>query len=90
MLENPRLAHEWAEALRSSSPGEVARVRALLEGIRAAHGCRGEVAMPEVGTRLPPGHPPLPEAHPSLPPGHPPVPSAPAHRLFSEPGIVTI
>lgn len=92
MLENPELAHEWAEALRSSRPTEIERIKALLEHIRAVHGCDGQLAMPEGPSGLPPGHPPMPDADPRLlPPGHPPIPSAPGllHR-FGEPDIVTI
>lgn len=77
MLENPELAHEWAEALRSSRPTEIERIKALLEHIRAVHGCDGELAMPEGPSGLPPGHPPIPSA-PGLLQG------------FGEPGVVTI
>jgi hypothetical protein len=89
MLENPALAEEWAQALRSSQPDEIARVRALLEDIRAAHGCAGELAGPEA-SGLPPGHPPIPEAVPGLPPGHPSVPSSPEMPSFAAPVVVTI
>jgi hypothetical protein len=91
MLQNPELAHEWAEALRSSRPTEIERVKALLERIRAVHGCDGELAMPDGSFGLPPGHPPVPGADPRLPPGHPPIPSAPGLlQGFAEPGVVTI
>ena len=42
MLENPGLAHAYAQALRSGDAGEVQRVVAMLREIRAAHGCDGE------------------------------------------------
>lgn len=61
MLENPGIARQFAQALRSGDSSEIARVRALLSEIRAAHGCEGEVALP-----------PAPRA-PALPPGHPPI-----------------
>jgi hypothetical protein len=95
MLEHPALAHEWARALRSAEPDELARLRAMIAEIRAAHGCMGELALPtlpeaerEPGA-LPPGHPPIPGY--GLPPGHPPVQSSPrAQPLFHEREIVTI
>jgi hypothetical protein len=95
MLEHPALAGEWAQALRSSAPDEVARVRALIEQIRAAHGCSGELALPAFPSpapdagALPPGHPPVPGR--GLPRGHPPVQSSPRSlQLFHEREIVTI
>jgi hypothetical protein len=61
MLENPGLASEYAQALRSGDAAEIARVHGLLEHIRTAHGCAGEAALPEAAPapRLPPGHPPI-------------------------------
>jgi hypothetical protein len=95
MLEHPALAHEWAQALRSAEPDELARVRAMIAQIRAAHGCMGELALPSPPSAdpesraLPPGHPPIPGR--GLPPGHPPVQSAPRSiPLFHERDIVTI
>lgn len=80
MLENPGLAHQYAQALRSGEAGEVAQVRALLEQIRTMHGCTGEVALPAPGpSRLPPGHPPID--------GSAPAPRVP---LFDAPDVVTI
>jgi hypothetical protein len=81
MLENPGLGGEYARALRSGDAGEVARVKALLEQIRSAHGCAGAVALPDAAPQ------------PRLPPGHPPI--APGERpatttRFEEPGVVTI
>ena len=81
MLENPVLANAYAQALRSGDAGEVARVKALFEHIRSAHGCAGEVALPEAALE------------PRLPPGHPPI--APGERpegamRFEGPGVVTI
>ena len=90
MLENPALAHEWAQALRSSEPDELARVKAMIGEIRAAHGCRGEVALPAPaprGSALPPGHPPIPQER-QLPSGHPPIPSS--VPLFEAPAVYTI
>jgi len=79
MLENPGLAQEYAEALRSGEASELARVEAILRHIRAVHGCEGEVALP---------------AAPTLPPGHPPIDGGrrtPARApSFEAPGIVTI
>jgi len=82
MLENPGLAHQYAEALRSGEASEVARMRSLLEEIRTAHGCAGAVALPDVpsgAARLPPGHPPIdgPGRAPRLP-------------MFAAPDVVTI
>jgi hypothetical protein len=94
MLENPALAEEWAQALRSAHPDAVARLRALFSEIRAAHGCPGGLAMPSPGPEagaLPPGHPPVP-GH-GLPPGHPPIPSSPSSPrapLFEAPALLTI
>lgn len=85
MLENPAVAQEWADALRSAQPGEVARVRAMIDEILAAHGCaRGPDESQQAGSsgseaparepgRLPPGHPPVGGGERQLPPGHPPV-----------------
>lgn len=84
MLENPALASQWSGALRSGDEAEVARVKALFEHIRSAHGCAGELALPHSA--------PAPAA-PRLPPGHPPI--APGERpptamTFEGPGVVTI
>jgi hypothetical protein len=61
MLTNPGLASEYEHAMQSGDADEVARVKALLDQIRAAHGCGGEVALPAAppAPRLPPGHPPI-------------------------------
>jgi hypothetical protein len=63
MLENPGLGHQYAQALRSGDAAEIARVRSVLEEIRAVHGCGGEFALPmqapEAAGGLPPGHPPI-------------------------------
>jgi hypothetical protein len=93
MLEHPALAEEWAQAFRSSQPDEIARMRAILGELRAAHGCPGATARPrperEPGA-LPPGHPPIP-GRDELPPGHPPVQSSPPRpALFQPPEVVTI
>ena len=72
MLQHPGLAEEYARALLSGRSGEVARVEALLRDIRAAHGCGGEVALPQ-----------HPVGAPRLPAGHPPIPSAPSAPLPS-------
>jgi hypothetical protein len=90
VLENPALAQEWAQALRSE-PQAVARVRALIAQIRAVHGCMEEL-LPAPAPRLPPGHPPVadPDAPPRLPPGHPPIPSSPLGPLFDAPAVLTI
>jgi hypothetical protein len=91
MLENPALAEEWAAALRSAEPDEIARVRAMIAQIRAAHGCTGELALPapaDAPGGLPPGHPPVGER--ALPRGHPPVPSSPRAPLFEPPDALTI
>jgi hypothetical protein len=93
MLENPALASEWSQALRSGDAAQIARMKALFGQIRSAHGCGGEVAIPSApqsGAELPPGHP---QVSPRLPPGHPPI--APGERpagamRFEEQGIVTI
>ena len=84
MLENPNLAHEYAQALRSGDAGEVHRIETLLGQIRAAHGCEGEVALPAT---------PPAQSTPALPPGHPPVdgPRTPASApIIEAPGTVTI
>lgn len=81
LLESPALAGAWAEALRSGDAGEVARVQAMAERIRTAHGCAGDVALPSApgAPRLPPGHPPIgPGERPDGPPS------------FEGPGVVTI
>jgi hypothetical protein len=82
MLEDPDLASDYAQALRSGDADEVARVRARLEEIRAVHGCDGSVALP---SRAPRGAP-------ALPPGHPPVGGDAGRRtpLFEAPGTVSI
>ncbi len=61
LLQNPALADEYAQALRSGDADEVARVRAMFDQIRSAHGCSGDAAMPDEAPapRLPPGHPPI-------------------------------
>ncbi len=81
MLENPALAEQWSQALASGDASEVARVKALFEYIRSAHGCAGEIALPESAPapRLPPGHPPVA-------PGERP----PTAMTFEGPGVVTI
>jgi len=87
LLEHPGIAEAYAEALRSGDAGEVDRVAGLLRGIRSAHGCEGDFALPA-----------SPRATPVLPPGHPPVgaPSLDGERgmphapLFEGPGVVTI
>jgi hypothetical protein len=92
LLEDPALAQEWAQALRSPTPDAVARVRAMIDEIRAAHGCSGTIASPTAppdATVLPPGHPPIP-GHGELPPGHPPIPSSPRVPLFEAPAVLTI
>ncbi len=83
MLEHPALAEEYARALLSPDPGAVGRVEAMLRGVRQAHGCGGEVALPrEVAPRLPPGHPPIPAA---------PRAPAPSRALpFEAPEVFTI
>lgn len=78
ILENPGIASEYAEALRSGDAAQVARVRALLEEIRALHGCGGGVAMPS-----------LPDGAWGLPPGHPPV-DGPRTPVFDPPGTISI
>lgn len=77
MLEDPALASEYAQALRSGDADEVARVRSRIREIRALHGCEGEVALP---SRAPGG----------LPPGHPPVGDDAAPSWFEEPGPLAI
>src|SRR6266498_3130749 len=92
MLEHPALAYEWAQALRSAQPDEIARVQAMLAEIRAAHGCKGEFAMPAPaprGSALPRGHPPIREER-ELPAGHPPIPSSPNAPIFEPPAVYTI
>jgi hypothetical protein len=91
MLENPALAEEWAAAVRSAEPDAIARVRAMIAEIRAAHGCVGELAIPAPAGEpggLPPGHPPVGER--PLPRGHPPVPSSPRTPLFEPPDVLSI
>jgi len=88
MLEHPGLAEEYAGALRSGASDEVARVEALLRGIREAHGCVGEVALPpaHVGApRLPPGHPPIQGV-----PSEPGAPLPPRGLPFDAPGTYAI
>jgi len=87
MLEDPALAEEWAQALRSAEPQAIAHVRALIAEIRAAHGCTDELTAP--APRLPPGHPPVPDPD-ALPQGHPPIPSFPRTPLFEAPAVLTI
>ncbi len=82
LLENPGIAEEYANALRTGDADEIARVRAMFDEIRAAHGCSGAaVATPgdAPAPRLPPGHPPI------APGEHPPVAAT-----FEGPGVVTI
>lgn len=81
MLQNPSLAEEYAGALKSGDAADIARVRAMFERIRSAHGCSGPAATPDAApqSRLPPGHPPI------TPGEHPPVSIG-----FEEPGVVTI
>jgi len=91
MLDHPALAQEWADALRSAQPSQIARIQAMIAEIRAAHGC-GREAVPALAQEpglLPPGHPPIPGAG-SLPPGHPPLGAPPHMPLFEAPAIVTI
>jgi hypothetical protein len=95
MLEHPAFANEWAQALRSAEPDGLARVRAMIAHIRAAHGCIGEMTLPSLPSperespALPPGHPPVPGR--GLPPGHPPLESSPrSFPLFQEREVVTI
>jgi hypothetical protein len=102
VLEDPALAQEWAQALRSAEPRTVDRVRALIAQIRAVHGCMDELLPPQPAPRLPPGHPPvadpdaLPPGHPPIadpdapPPGHPPIPSSPSGPPFGAPAVLTI
>jgi hypothetical protein len=82
MLENPDLASEYAQALRSGDADEVARVRSKLREIRAVHGCEGDVALPSRA----------PEGAPALPPGHPPVGdrAEPAGPMFDAPRTLSI
>ncbi|HEX9049524.1 MAG TPA: hypothetical protein VF841_03240 [Anaeromyxobacter sp.] len=81
LLENPALAEEYASALRSGDASEIARVRAMFDQIRSAHGCSGPAAAPDAAPapRLPPGHPPI------TPGERPPVAVG-----FEGPGTVTI
>lgn len=88
LLENPGLASEWAEALRSGDAQAIARVRGMFDEIRGAHGCRGAAALPP-----PPASAAPRSAAPRLPPGHPPIgpdagPVGPFR--FEAPGVVTI
>lgn len=83
LLENPGLASEWNQAIRSGDAAEIARMKDLFAKIRSAHGCDGEVALPE--TQAP--------AAPRLPPGHPPIAPGerPPHGMsFEAPAVVTI
>jgi hypothetical protein len=82
MLENPGLASEYAQALRSGDVAEIARVRSLLEEIRALHGCEGNVAFPSRA----------PEGTGGLPPGHPPIDGerVPHRQLFETPATISI
>lgn len=82
MLENPGIASEYAQALRSGDVAEIARVRSMLEEIRAVHGCEGEVALPSRA----------PDVARDLPPGHPPVggEAAPRWPTFDAPGTISI
>ncbi len=82
MLENPGLASEYAQALRSGDAAELARVRSMLEELRAVHGCEGNVALPSVAPDAP-GH---------LPPGHPPIggKAAPRRPMFEMPDTISI
>jgi hypothetical protein len=86
LLENPGLAREYDEALRSGDGDELGRVADMLRQIRSAHGCDGELLLPAA-----------PRAHPALPPGHPPVNGptiddrgARPTPLFGAQGAVTI
>ncbi len=81
LLENPALAEEYAGALKSGDATEIARVRAMFDQIRSAHGCAGDAALPDAAPapRLPPGHPPV------TPGEHPPVSIG-----FEAPSTVTI
>ncbi len=81
LLQEPTLASAYAEALRTGDQGELAHVRAMISQIRSAHGCAGDVALPDSAPtpRLPPGHPPIA-------PGERP----PTSVRFEDPGTVTI
>jgi hypothetical protein len=86
LLENPGIAREYDEAVRSGDGDELGRVARMLRDIRAAHGCGGEVVLPAA-----------PRAEPALPPGHPPVHGHSLDEqgsrpvpLFGSPGAVTI
>ncbi len=91
MLEDPALAAEWDEAVRSTEPEALARVKGMIADIRAVHGCTRELTMPAPAPapRLPPDHPPIPGPG-GLPPGHPPIPSSPSAPLFEAPAVLTI
>lgn len=89
LLENPTLAGAYADALKSGDQAEIARVQALFERIRSAHGCGGAVAMPDPA----PSDSTPSESTPRLPPGHPPISPGqhpPVAAQFDGPGIVTI
>lgn len=81
LLQNPRFAKEWSDAVRSGDPAAVARMNELVSRLRALHGCDGED-----GGTADPGH--------VLPPGHPPldgdVPDVPGSAVFEEPSAVAI
>lgn len=82
LLEQPGLADAYARALKSGDAAEIARVRAMFEQIRSAHGCGGDGgAVPDAAPapRLPPGHPPIA-------PGERP----PSAVRFDDAGVVTI
>ena len=86
LLEQPALADLYAEALRSGDASEVGRFTRMLREIRSAHGCEGDLSLPDAphaAPRLPPGHPPV--GHPSPREGG----REPAAR-FEPPSTVTI
>ncbi len=84
LIENPRFASRWSDAIRSGDPRALEQMNEAVSRLREMHGCDGGAA---------PGVAPDEEAPPdhALPPGHPPAAGGdPGSVVFEEPSTVTI
>ncbi len=92
LLENPGIADEYADAVRSGDAEQIGRLEHALREIRNVHGCRAEFQMPAApsGKRGPSEKPALPPGHPPI--HHPSIDDRGLERLplFGAPGAVTI
>ncbi len=83
LLENPRFARRWGDAVRSGDPTAIDAMNRAVSRLRALHGCDGEAPEAAPGEDDDPGQ--------ALPPGHPPVDGGdPGSLIFEEPFTVTI